>query len=173
MKNFIKYFAFSICLLTAINSNSQSLSLGVKGGINYASISNINADGRLGFTGGAFIGLRFNALALQTEFLFSQQGGRFLENDIETDYALVPVIMKLHFLRIFNLQFGPQFSYLINESPFLESEKLDLSGAVGLGLSLGSSLHIDARYNFGFTDAFKGASGNNRFISLALGLSFL
>lgn len=173
MKSIFKYLAFATILLVASNSNSQSLDLGVKGGINYASISTINSDGRLGFTGGAFVGIRFNALSVQSEFLFSQQGGKFLENDIETDYVLVPVIAKLHFLRIFNLQFGPQFSYLLNGSDVLESEKLDLSGAVGLGLSLGSSLHIDARYNLGFTDAFKGASGKNRFISLALGFSFL
>lgn len=173
MNLIFKYLSFAVILLTLHTVKSQSLDLGIKAGMNYASISELNSDGRLGFTGGAFVGLRFNALALQTEFLFSQQGGRFLENDIETDYVLVPVIAKLHFLRLFNLQFGPQFSYLLDGSDVLESEKIDLSGAVGLGLSLGSSFHIDMRYNFGFTDAFKGASGENRFISLALGLSFL
>lgn len=173
MNDLLKRFVLISIFFVAIQANSQSLSLGIKGGMNYSSISELNSDGRLGFTGGAFVGLRFNALALQTEFLFSQQGGRFLENDIETDYLLVPVIAKLNFLRIFNLQFGPQFSYLLNGSEVLESEKIDLSGAVGLGLSLSSSFHIDMRYNFGFTDAFKGASGENRFISVALGLSFL
>jgi hypothetical protein len=173
MKFAFKLIFISFLSLYSLNSQSQNFDLGIKGGINYASISEINAEGRLGFTGGIFAGVRFNALALQTEVLFSQQGGEFNGDDIETDYALVPVILKLHFLRVFNLQFGPQFSYLINGSEILESEKLDISGAAGLGLSLGSGLRIDARYNFGFTDAFKGASGNNRFISLALGYSFL
>ena len=163
-----------IAFFLSVNySHAQNFDLGIKGGINYASISEINSDGRIGYTGGAFFRFRFNALALQTEFLFSQQGGKFLGNRIETDYALIPVIMKLHFLRVFNLQFGPQFSYLLNGSDLLESEQIDISGAVGLGIILGSKLQMDIRYNYGFTDAFKGASGQNRFISFAFGLSFL
>lgn len=173
MMTFTKYLAIISIVLMAFNANSQSLTLGVKGGINYASISELDSDGRLGFTGGGFVGVRFNALAVQAEVLFSQQGGKFMENDIETDYVLVPLMAKIHFLRILNIQFGPQFSYLLNDTDVLESEQLDISGAAGLGLSLGSSLHVDLRYNFGFTDAFKGASGENRFISVALGLSFL
>lgn len=174
MKNAIKSVILVFVFFCSSQVSAQSLDLGIKGGINYASLSNLDSDGRLGFTGGIFIGARFNTLGLQAEVLFSQQGGRLNQKDIETDYVLVPVLAKLHFLRIFNLQFGPQFSYLLNDN-ILESEKVDISGAVGLGLSLGSGLRVDARYNFGFTDAvtFAGASGKNRFISLALGYSFL
>lgn len=171
------YQLFKILLIGFIffnipKTSAQSLDLGIKAGINYASISSIKEDTRLGLTGGAFIGLRFNFFSLQTEFLFSQQGGEFNQQDIDTDYALVPVIFKLHFLKFLNIQAGPQFSYLINGSDILESEQLDISAAAGFGLNFGS-LSIDARYNYGFTDAFKGAAGENRFISLALGLSFL
>lgn len=174
MKNAIKSVILVFVFFCSSQVSAQSLDLGIKGGINYASLSNLDSDGRLGFTGGIFIGARFNTLGLQAEVLFSQQGGRLNQKDIETDYVLVPVLAKLHFLRIFNLQFGPQFSYLLNDN-ILESEKVDISGAVGLGLSLGSGLRVDARYNFGFTDAvtFAGASGKNRFISLALEYSFL
>jgi len=174
MKNAIKSVILVFVFFCSTQVSAQSLDLGIKGGINYASLSNLDSDGRLGFTGGIFVGARFNTLGLQAEVLFSQQGGRLNQKDIETDYVLVPVLAKLHFLRIFNLQFGPQFSYLLNDN-ILESEKVDISGAVGLGLSLGSGLRVDARYNFGFTDAvtFAGASGKNRFISLALGYSFL
>ncbi|SDG97401.1 porin family protein [Psychroflexus sediminis] len=173
MKRIIKLIVIGLFFLSATNSNSQSLDLGIKGGINYASISSIGEDSRLGLTGGAFIGARFNAFAVQAEVLFSQQGGEFNQESIETDHALVPILLKFHFLRIFNLQAGPQFNFLVNDSDILESEKLSVSGAVGVGLSLGSSLSIDARYNYGFTDAFKGAEGKHRFISLALGFSFL
>ena len=175
MKNAIKSVILVFLFFCSTQVSAQSLDLGIKGGINYASLSNLDSDGRLGFTGGIFVGARFNTLGLQAEVLFSQQGGRLNQKDIETDYVLVPVLAKLHFLRIFNLQFGPQFSYLLNESDILESEKVDISGAVGVGLSLGSGIRVDARYNFGFTDAvtFAGASGKNRFISLALGYSFL
>lgn len=172
MQHLVKFLVIGFFFLSFSSANSQSLDLGIKGGINYASISSIEEDSRLGLTGGVYVGVRFNAFAVQAEFLFSQQGGEFNQQDIETDYALVPVIFKLHFLKVFNLQAGPQFSYLINGSNILESEQLDISAAAGFGLTFGS-LNIDARYNYGFTDAFKGASGENRFISLALGLSFL
>ena len=174
MKNVIKSVIIVFVFFCSFQLSAQSLDLGIKGGINYASLSNLDSDARLGFTGGVFVGARFNTLGLQAEVLFSQQGGRLNQKDIETDYVLVPVLAKLHFLRIFNLQFGPQFSYLLNDN-ILESEKVDISGAVGVGLSLGSGIRVDARYNFGFTDAvtFAGASGKNRFISLALGYSFL
>lgn len=173
MKRLFQYTTIAILFFTVSNSKAQSLDLGIKAGINYASISSIDSDGRLGFTGGIFAGVRFIALALQTEVLFSQQGGKLGDFDIETDYALVPVIAKLHFLRIFNLQLGPQFSFLINDTEYADSEQLDVSGAVGLGVNLGSAFSLDARYNFGFSDAFKGASGENKFISLSLGYSFL
>jgi hypothetical protein len=174
MKNVMKSLILVFVFFCSFQLSAQSLDLGIKGGINYASISDIAADGKLGFTGGVFAGARFNTLGLQVEILFSQQGGRFNQSDIETDYVLVPVLAKFHFLRIFNIQFGPQFSYLLNESNILESEKVDISGAVGVGLSLGSRFRADARYNFGFTDVvFERASGKNRFISLALGYSFL
>ena len=173
MRNTLSLFVLIIALSFSNLTTSQSLDFGIKAGANYSSVSTLNSDGRLGFTGGAFAGVRFNTFGLQVEGLFSQQGGEFEGVDIETDYLLVPVLAKLHFLRIFNIQFGPQFSYLLNENHPFESEQLDISGAVGLGLSLGSSFSIDARYNFGFTEAFKGASGKNRFIALALGYSFL
>lgn len=172
MKHLMKFLAIIFFFLSFSSFNAQSLDLGVKGGINYASISSIDEDSRLGLTGGAFVGLRFNSLTVQAEFLFSQQGGKFDQEDIETDYVLVPLILKLNFLKVLNVQVGPQFSYLINESDVLESEQLDVSGAAGLGLHFGA-LSLDMRYNYGFTDAFKGAAGKNRFISVALGLSFL
>ncbi|NEV94317.1 PorT family protein [Psychroflexus sp. YR1-1] len=174
MKHLIKFLALGFFFLTLTPSNSQSLDLGIKAGINYASLSGLQEDSRLGLTGGAFIGARFSSFTLQAEVLFSQQGGEFNQESIETDYALVPVILKVHFLKIFNLQAGPQFNFLVNESDVLDSEKLSISGAAGIGLSLGSSLSIDARYNYGFNDVvFEGAEGNNTFISVALGFSFL
>ena len=173
MKLVVKSLVIFVFILASSTVNAQNFKLGIKGGVNYASISEIGNDDRLGLTGGIFFGFKFNALSLQAEALFSQQGDRFNQNDIETDYALVPVIAKLNFLKIFNLQFGPQFSYLINSSDILRSEQLDISGAVGLGVQLGPNLEIEGRYNYGFTDAFKGASGENRFISLALAYSFL
>lgn len=172
MKHLITFLALGFFFLSVTNSNSQSLDLGIKAGINYASISSLKEDSRLGLTGGVFVGAKFNAFAIQAEFLYSQQGGEFNQQNIETDYALVPVMFKLHLLKVFNLQFGPQFSYLINESDILESEQLDISAAAGIGLSFGA-LSLDARYNYGFTDAFKGADGKNKFISVAVGLSFL
>lgn len=175
MKKIYKIALVLTLLFGAYNTQAQDIDFGIKAGMNYASISDTEADpdNRLGFTGGIFVGARFNALSVTAEALFSQQGAEFDSEKVDLDYALVPIIAKIHFLRIFNIQAGPQFSFLVNESDVVESEKLDVSGAVGLGLNLPSGLRVDARYNVGFTDTFKGAEGKNRFYSIALGYSFL
>ena len=164
-----------LCIISfmGFTAHSQSLNFGVKVGANFSNISNVAEDNRLGLIGGAFANVKFNALALQTEVLFSQQGGEFDQEKIDTDYATVPVLLKLHFLKVFNVHAGPQFSYLLNHKDIVNSEQLDISGTAGIGLNLGSSLSLDARYNFGFTDVFENKNGKNRFISLAVGFSFL
>jgi len=81
MKNVIKSVILVFVFFCSTQLSAQSLDLGIKGGINYASISNVNSDGRVGFTGGVFAGARFNTLGLQAEILFSQQGGNFSGKD--------------------------------------------------------------------------------------------
>ena len=173
MKFTSKLILLFIISFIGFTAHSQSLNIGVKVGANFSNISNVAEDNRLGLIGGAFFNVKFNAIALQTEVLFSQQGGEFDQDKIETDYATVPVLLKLHFLKVFNVHAGPQFSYLLNHEDFMNSEQLDVSGTAGIGLNLGSSLSIDARYNFGFTDVFSNTDSKNRFISLAVGFSFL
>jgi len=114
--NFIKRLFVAVALFFCISTvTGQDFNFGVKAGMNYASISDFeqDVDNRIGFTGGVFFGARFNAISVNLEVLFSQQGAEFDTNRIDTDYALVPLIAKLHFLRIFNIQAGPQFSYLV------------------------------------------------------------
>ena len=176
MKNFYKLTLLIALVFGAATTQAQDLDFGIKAGVNYASISDIEGgdpDSKIGFTGGVFVGARFNALSVTAEVLFSQQGAEFDSEKIDLDYALVPIIAKVHFLRIFNIQAGPQLSYLVNESDLIESEKLDVSGAVGVGLNLPSGLRVDARYNVGLTDAFENFEGKNKFYSIALGYSFL
>ncbi len=172
-----------IGLLACTSAKSQNLDFGIKAGANFANLSDaesLNFDAKTGVTAGLFVAARFNMLSVQAELLYSEQGAESSLTDIEFNYVQLPILAKLHFLRVLNLQFGPQFGYLANYDDYENSEKLDFSLLAGLGAHLGN-FRIDARYNFGLTNPFNDEGINingyqstkNEFFSLAIGYSFL
>lgn len=169
----------AFCSSTSIKA--QSLDLGIKAGANFSSLSNaksLDLSTRTGLSAGFFVAARFNMLSVQGELLYSQQGADASFGNLDLDYVQIPVFAKLHFLRVLNLQLGPQFGYLMNYDDFENSNKVDMSLLVGAGAHLGK-FRIDARYNFGLSNPFNDESvlGNdepkNAFFSLAIGYSFL
>ncbi|QSS97217.1 porin family protein [Psychroflexus sp. ALD_RP9] len=172
-----------IGFFTCITMKGQNLDFGIKAGANFSNLSDaesLDFDSKTGVTAGLFVAARFNMLSVQAELLYSQQGAESSLTDIEFDYVQLPILAKLHFLRILNLQFGPQFGYLANYDDYENSEKLDFSLLAGVGAHLGQ-FRIDARYNFGLTNPFNNEAVNiddfqsakNEYFSLAIGYSFL
>ena len=190
-----------IGLLACTSAKSQNLDFGIKAGANFSNLSDaesLNFDAKTGVTAGLFVAARFNMLSVQAELLYSEQGAESSLTDIEAellyseqgaessltdiefDYVQLPILAKLHFLRVLNIQFGPQFGYLANYDDYENSEKLDFSLLAGLGAHLGQ-FRIDARYNFGLTNPFNDEginingyqSAKNEYFSLAIGYSFL
>lgn len=167
----------------ALNTYSQGIDLGVKAGMNFATINDATSDfdSRTGFHAGVFLALKFNdKLALQPELLYSQQGAEFDLGKFNLDYVNFPVVMKYYLVQGLNVQLGPQFGFVVNDEISLEgiaadaeAEKFDLGGIIGAGVDMPFGLRIDARYNIGFSDVSKDASGKNGVFSLALGYSFL
>lgn len=87
---------------------AQERQIGLKGGVNVASVSfdGDSADGynerRVGFVGGGFAVLPLtSSIAVQVEGLFSQKGAQFsedaenLEATLELDYLEVPVMLRI------------------------------------------------------------------------------
>ncbi len=172
-----------IGLLACTSAKSQNLDFGIKAGANFSNLSDaesLNFDAKTGVTAGLFVAARFNMLSVQAELLYSEQGAESSLTDIEFNYVQLPILAKLHFLRVLNIQFGPQFGYLANYDDYENSEKLDFSLLAGLGAHLGQ-FRIDARYNFGLTNPFNDEginingyqSAKNEYFSLAIGYSFL
>ena len=151
---------------------------GIKAGIN---LSNITTDddnvedleAKVGFQAGVMIKLRLSeSLAIQPEALFVQKGSKYkyLGADVKSNlnYIDIPVLVVLKpFNFPLQIQFGPQFSYLLGTSVKYENalfgvnetyeveredfEDYDLGYAVGLGLNLGNSF-VELRFTQGLKE---------------------
>ncbi len=181
----MKKFLFLSLMLVSLVSSKTALaqvqfSLGIKGGVNFASINVNDAkatwDGKTGFHGGAFALFKLTAFAIQPEVIFSQQGStvKFQSQDINANFSYlnVPVIAKFYLPLGLNLQLGPQFGFLTTaESDYnpvsgtqtstdLEDyyKNSDVSLGMGIGWDLPMKITIDARYNLGLTEIDDNAS---------------
>ena len=151
-----------------------ALSLGLKGGLNFANINTSNIGSayasRTGYHVGAFVLVKFAKFGIQPEIIYSQQGSsvQFSGPNVDTNlsYLNIPVIAKLYLVGGFNLQVGPQFGFLMSATgPVLSSggsvttgdiksslTGSDISIGIGAGVDLPFGLNFDARYNLGVSD---------------------
>lgn len=205
----LKFIATNLFLLFAIFSHSQtievdgeeypfnSLSYGVKAGINYATVSKGNAaispDGRLGFYAGIFgeLPLIDDLLSIQGELVYSQEGferrqqtsaATFAAN-YNLDYLNLPILAKYYIVRGFSVEGGPQFSLLLNdeiktnfstaERPIpTEIKSFDLRFAAGTSFQFDEGIFINLRYVHGITTAIEETNARNSSIQVGLGYKF-
>lgn len=142
MKNLIKsvalcIFASSTLILAqdAPKDSRENLIFGPKIGINYANVydsgnTQFNADGKLGFAGGAFLAIPVTKLlGVQPELMFSQKGlhasgnvlGFSYDLSRTTNYLDIPIFFAIKPLTFLTVLVGPQFSYLISQKDVLTS----------------------------------------------------
>ena len=169
--------------LLSFGANAQaSVSVGIKGGLNFAKVDGSSAsaayNSRTGYHAGAYLRIKLSKLAVQPEVIFSKQGttisasGKNLEANY--DYINIPVIVKFYLAAGVNLQVGPQFGFLAgakqdvydpttgaisSQNVKSQLKSSDMSAALGLGWDLPFGLSIDARYNLGLTK-INNASGS-------------
>lgn len=130
----IMLLAFAFALMTG-NSSAQDddsrtkLKFGLKAGFNYANVydavgEEFDADAKLGFAGGLFIGIPIGKyFGIQPEVLYSQKGfqatGSFLGIDYKfkrtTNYIDIPLMVQLKPFNFLTILAGPQYSYLISQ----------------------------------------------------------
>ncbi len=182
MKNIILIvFAF---LVTA-TSFAQGIDLGIKGGANFATLSDVSdISSRTGLVIGAFATLKFSdKMALQGDLLYSEQGanGENGFSDLKLDYIIFPVVFKYYIVKRLNIQAGPQFGSVIKNNYNNGLQSFDVSGVVGIGLDLPLNLRVTGRYSFGlngigivdyYGNGFTTDAKNSVF-SLTAGFSFL
>ena len=185
MKNFtLLVFA----LLLSTSSFSQGVDLGIKGGATFANLTGVtDGSSKIGFVGGAFVTIKFSdKIAIQGDLLYSQQGVELDVDKINLDYINFPLVLKYYIIKRINIQAGPQFGTVINDSlgGFLGSNidfnSFDVTGVVGIGVDLPLNFRITGRYGFGLSDiSFSDndfsidTNSKNSVFSLTAGFSFL
>lgn len=170
--------------------SSSGVSFGVKGGVNFATITGDETDdldGRTGLNAGAVANIPISELfAVQPEALYSTQGSTFTEDGLDVtiklDYINVPVLADFTVAEGLSLQGGPQIGFNITKEfeadgismEIEDVESVIVEAAVGAQYRLPVGLFFQARYVIGLTNISSDSdvSNQNSVISLAAGWFF-
>lgn len=189
----------------------QETSFGVKAGLNYSSIVGDLTEGiKFRFSGhaGVFIESEFSdKFSLQTEVLYSSQGFQFSsdlqaiennaatfdENDFRTNvqlnYLTVPILGKFALNDRLDVEFGPQFGFLLNQVSKIKNLdqrdetipdnrtttpgnfQLDYGAVAGLALNINEVLTIEPRFYIGLRNRLNGLGGSVQNYNVAIQVS--
>lgn len=122
-------FSINIKAQNDDSDSREKISFGVKAGANYSNVwdeqgQDFRADSKLGFAGGAFLGIPIGKiLGVQPEILLSQKGFQASGTLLGSPYSLtrttnhidVPVQLQIKPVQFLTLLAGPQFSYLMSQ----------------------------------------------------------
>ncbi|CAM3419914.1 Outer membrane protein beta-barrel domain-containing protein [Flavobacterium longum] len=203
----LKIFATAIVFASTLTANAQneadnksdkSASFGVKGGVNFATITGDDFDSpdmRTSFHVGALAEFPLAEMfSLQVEGLYSSKGfkseidGGLVGGDGEIEYQLdyidVPVLAKIYVTKGLSFEVGPQFSFLVNEEidadptgdggdlETSEAEDFDFGVAGGLTFQTEMGLFATGRYTYGMTEIIKDSDAHNSVIQVGIGYKF-
>lgn len=175
---------------------AQGISVGVKAGLNMATISGEaveNTDLKTGLTAGVYLTLSTPLLSLQPEVLVSEKGakqtqevgGSSVETRFNSTYVDVPVLVRFGIPLPASpvkpyLFAGPSAGFLLSSKFSQDGEEIDVkddqksmdwAAVVGAGVNFGA-LSIDARANFGLSSVSDSSSDfdmKNRTYSVMVG----
>jgi hypothetical protein len=156
----------------------KQIGLGLKGGLNFANVSNaasINGSSRTGFVVGVFYSPPAKSIiSSRTEILFSRQGYNFStgakDGSVDLNYIILPQLMGINITKYVQLQIGAQMAYLLNakadsttgtsmSGPYSSVlnyyNRFDYGAAAGIEIHPVGGLLIGARYNISFANTYK------------------
>lgn len=173
-------------------SRSPNSGIGIKGGVNFASVHGSDKDkfgstnSHTSFHAGVFAQFGFNDFfSLQPELLYTRKGYERQDSVFRLDYLEVPVLAVFNISDNFSVHLGPQVGIMVSGK--VEDEEIDLEpyNTFDYGLSAGLEGSLDrfrlgTRYVHSFGDLRKeDSSGNsidenikNGVIQVYLGISF-
>ncbi len=186
MKKVLVIVAF-VTMFSATAVNAQNFKFGAKGGINFANLTgdDVDADMLVGFHLGVTAEYTFNEkIGIQPELLFSAQGAKADGEDFKAklNYLNLPVMLKYHVTKGFNLQMGPQVGFLLDSK--LEGngdegdadeifKTVDFGVNFGLGYQFNENIFIEGRYNLGLSDIVKeDGKAKNSVFQISVGYMF-
>lgn len=182
----------------AQNPKGMSPSFGVKGGVNFATVTGDDfdsPDSRTSFHVGALAEFPLaEILSLQVEALYSGQGfksnipGGLFGGDEKVEYQLdyinVPVLAKVYIFQGLSLEAGPQFSFKVNEEidadanaddgdlDLNEAKDFEFGVAGGVTFETQMGLFATGRYIMGVTDIFEDSDAKNAVFQIGVGYKF-
>lgn len=154
-----------------LNGNAQAIKLGVKAGLNFASVSgNYTANPE------TVTGLHYGVMAeipltekfsFQPEALFSGQGFSLSSNTVALSYLNIPLMGKYYVTKGLSLEAGPQIGFLLSAKQESVNVKdsyhsLDYGVNAGLGYKLDNGLNFGLRYNVGLANINKTNTFTNK-----------
>lgn len=179
---------------TAQDKGKTGSSFGIKGGLNYATITkgdfNEGPDPRTSFHLG-FVGeipVVENVFAIQPEVLYSRQGfeinqtilGVNYQTDYKLDYINVPVLAKIYLGKALSIEAGPQFGLKIsekyeNDDSSIETNEVnefDTAIAAGLSFNFSGGIFITGRFTQSLNEVVKDSGSKNQVFQAGLGVKF-
>ena len=142
--------------------------IGIKGGVNIASLSGFECRDRISGHIGLFLHHTINKnWCFQPELLYSGEGQRYMSGGVERTLALsylqLPLMIQYYPAPQVYLEAGPQFGLLLSAQDKAEDEAGEINAkddfttgevaiGVGIGYKASEQLILFGRYNFGLTD---------------------
>ncbi|MFL5738579.1 MAG: porin family protein [Flavisolibacter sp.] len=159
--------------------------LGIKGGLNFANVTNassINSSSQTGFVVGGYLAPpSTGVMGFRTELLFSRQGYNYKTSvntgNVDLDYILFPQLMCINLTKFVQIQFGAQMAILLNAK--VDSSNESSAGATGnssamdaynrfdYGYAIGGEIHpvsgliLGVRYNVSLGEMYKSENYSN------------
>jgi len=179
------------------NTTSMSPRFGVKGGVNFSTVTGENFDSpdyRTNFHIGALVELPIASMfSLQAEALYSGQGfksdinGGIIGGDgkveYQVDYINVPVLAKIYATKGLSFEVGPQFDFKVNETidtenndgneiETSEAKSFQFGVAGGLTFQTQSGFFASGRYTYGLTDMLEDGDVHSSVFQVGVGYKF-
>ena len=146
---------------------SQDINFGVKGGVNFASLTGDTSglETRTAFHFGIVAEVQISdKFAFQPELLYSSQGAKDSEFDeeLKTTYLNIPLMAKYYVAENISIEAGPQIGLLLSAKTEIDGaddedikfrfRDVDFGFNFGLGYKLDSGLNFGLRYNLGISN---------------------
>ena len=157
----MKKIIFTLSLLCAsVVGFAQGLGIGLKAGANFATLStdNYSSSSITSYHFGAYANINLSEnWGITPEILWSAQGAELDDVKLETDYVVVPIMIRWRIIELISLEAGPQFNFLTNAELDKVDVKDDMNGttysaAVGALVHLPLGLNGGIRYVIGMSD---------------------
>lgn len=185
------------CFLLFSNVTAQETHFGVKAGLNYSSIvGDLTTGIKFRFSGhaGIFLDIELtDKFSFKPELLYSSQGFQFsselqniqneevpsfqgdLRTNVQSNYLIVPLLSKFALSDRLDVEFGPQFGFLLNQTSIIKNLnntsidshtvisgdfQLDYGLVAGISYAVSDRISFEPRVYIGLRNLLNGISSN-------------